>query len=158
MFPIFVLLWIMLISCDLCPTEIFCRKSRVITKSHKIFTTPLFWVVVILFYIFFLHMLGWQLKLLWNFIMPVKELVGITYELWPSYHRSTDICWEQEHEDALPFFMSMLCITMWTLYSIKFQGRCPSQPKFSGSIVDSSFLCFLSCTMVDNKFFVRYQL
>lgn len=162
MFPIFVLLLIMLISCDLCPIEFLCRKSRVITRSHKIFTNTLILscgdlVLYIFFYTCWVDNSNCYVILL----CPLKNwlvlLMSYTFISQEHRHMLRTRAWRCPsifYVNALPVH----CITTWALCSIKFQGRCPSQPNISGSIVDSSFLCFLSCTMVDNKFFVRYQL
>lgn len=110
MFPIFVLLLIMLISCDLCPIEFLCRKSRVITRSHKIFTNTLILSCGdLVLYIFFLHMFGWQLKLLCNFNMPVKELVGITNELY--LHITGAQTYAENKSMKMPFHFLCQCFT-----------------------------------------------
>lgn len=50
--------------------------------------------------------------------------------------------------NALP----MHCLTMRNfLYPIELHGRCRSQPTNTGSIVDSNFLCFISCSQENNK-------
>ena len=52
-------------------------------------------------------MLGWQLKLLWNFIVPVKELVGITYDL----HIAGAETYAENKSMKMPFHFLCQCFT-----------------------------------------------